>query len=321
MPHISKRLSQISESQTVALNSVMAKMRREGKDVITLGAGEPDFDTPAHIKKEAILAIEQGFTKYTPADGMLDLKDAIIDWMKNDLNVTYQPNELVITCGAKHAVYQSIAAVCDPGDQVIMPKPYWVSYPEQIKLVGAEMITIAPKNDDLKITAAQLKAAITDKTKLLILNSPSNPSGAVYSETELAALAAVIKETGIYVLSDEIYDQIVFDGLDFASMTAFPDIRDQLIYINGVSKSFAMTGWRIGFLAAHKDIATAIKKFQGHVTSNPTSISQKAAWAGYKQDKAFLLEMVTAFQQRRDYVIGRLNEMPNVSCMTPKGPS
>jgi len=320
MPHISKRFTDISESKTVALNSVMAQMKREGKDVVGLGAGEPDFDTPDHIKKAAIKAINQGFTKYTPADGLFDLKEAIVSWIKSEHNVNYSPREIGITCGAKHAVYQSIAAVCDPGDEVVLPEPYWVSYPEQIKLAGAVIKTIEPEPDnELKITADQLGNAITDKTRLLILNSPSNPSGAVYAENELTDLAKVIADSGIYVLSDEIYDQIVFDNISYTSMTAYPEIREQLIYINGVSKSFAMTGWRIGFLAAHQDIATAVKKYQGHSTSNPASISQKAALAGYLEDKTFLNDMRAAFEKRRNYVHERLNAMPDVSCMLPKG--
>lgn len=320
MPHISKRFSDISESKTVALNSVMAQMKREGKDIVGLGAGEPDFDTPDHIKKAAIKAIEQGFTKYTPADGIFDLKEAIASWIKSEYDVTYAPKEIGVTCGAKHAVYQSIAAVCDPDDEVILPQPYWVSYPEQIKLAGAVIKTIEPEpGNGLKITAEQLRNAITDRTRLLILNSPNNPSGAVYDENELTALAKVIADTGIYVLSDEIYDQIIFDNMSFASMTAYPEIREQLIYVNGVSKSFAMTGWRIGFLAAHEDIVTAVKKYQGHSTSNPASISQKAALAGYLEEKSFLNEMRAAFEKRRNYIHERLNAMPEVSCMLPKG--
>ena len=321
MPHISKRFSRISESKTVALNSVMAKMKREGKDVVGLGAGEPDFDTPEHIKRAAIKAIQDGFTKYTPADGMFELKTAIAEWLFSERSVRYEPNQIVITCGAKHAVYESICAVCDPGDEVILPAPYWVSYPEQIKLAQAHIKIIeASPEYGLKVTAEQLKQNITKKTRLLVLNSPSNPSGAVYSKAELSELADVIADSGIYVLSDEIYDQIVFDDVQYASMTDFKEkLGDQLIYINGVSKSFAMTGWRIGFLAAHADIATAVKKYQGHSTSNPSSISQKAAFSGYVEDKLFIREMCDAFQKRRDFVLERLNAIPNVKCMQPKG--
>ncbi len=320
MPHISQRLSQICESQTLALTKTMARLKREGRDVVSLGAGEPDFDTPPHIKKAAVKAIEEGFTKYTPVDGMMELKEAICEWIKAEHGVLYEPNEIVVTCGAKHAVYQAIAAVCDPGDEVLLPQPYWVSYPEQIKLVGAVVVEMTPADTaGLKITAEQLQKAITPKTRLLILNSPSNPSGVVYTKAELEALVEVIEKSGIYVLSDEIYDKIVFDDGIFASMTVYPQIREQLLYINGVSKTFAMTGWRIGFLAAPRAVASAVSNYQGHTTSNPTSISQKAALAGYREDKSFLAEMTEAFRQRRDYVYARLTAMPKVKCALPQG--
>jgi len=320
MPHVSQRLSQISESQTVALNSLMAKMRREGKDVIALGAGEPDFDTPDHIKAAAIASIKEGFTKYTPADGIMELREAICVWLKNEYGADYVPNEIIVTCGAKHAVYEGILSVVDPGDEVILPAPYWVSYPEQIKMAGAVVKVIDSKQEKgLKVTARELEKAITDKTRLLILNSPSNPSGAVYDEKELQALVAVIKESGIYVLSDEIYDTIIYDGIKYTSMIKFKEIRDQVLLVNGVSKSFAMTGWRIGYLAAHKDIVTAVKKYQGHSTSNPTSISQKASLAGLLGEMDFLKTRNKAFTERRDYVHKRLNSIKGVNCMLPQG--
>ncbi len=320
MPHISQRLSQISESQTVALNSLMAKMRREGKDVVALGAGEPDFDTPDHIKEAAITSIREGFTKYTPADGIMELREAVCAWLTKQYGADYSPNEIVVTCGAKHAVYEGLLAVVDPGDEVILLAPYWVSYPEQIKMAGAVAKVIDSKQENgLKITAAELEAAITDKTRLLILNSPSNPSGAVYEKEELDALVSVIKKSGIYVLSDEIYDTIIFDGRQYTSLIRYKEIRDQLLLVNGVSKSFAMTGWRIGYLAAHKDIITAVKKYQGHSTSNPTSISQKAALAGLLGDIDFLKIMNKAFTERRDYVQKRLNSIKGVTCILPQG--
>lgn len=320
MIRISQRLSQISESQTVALSGLMARLKREGKDVVALGAGEPDFDTPQHIKEAAITSIREGFTKYTPAEGIRELLDAICAWLKNEYQAEYKPSQVVVTCGAKHAVYQAILAVCDPGDEVLLPVPYWVSYPEQIKLAGAAIkIMDTDEKSNLKISAAQLKAAISGKTKLLILNSPSNPSGAVYSEDELRDLAKVIRDSGIYVLSDEIYDKIVFDDAKFASMVQFPKIRDQLLLVNGVSKTFAMTGWRIGFLAAHEQVISAVKNYQGHSTSNPTSISQKAALAAMLGQKQFIEEMREAFSKRRNYVQQRLCAMPNVRCMLPQG--
>ncbi|NOY60923.1 MAG: pyridoxal phosphate-dependent aminotransferase [Calditrichaeota bacterium] len=320
MPGLSQKFSQISESQTVALNSLMAKMKREGRDVVALGAGEPDFDTPQHIKDAAITAIRQGKTKYTPADGIMDLKEAISKWLADDYGAVYKPSEIIVTPGAKYAVFQALLAVCNPGDEVLLPVPYWVSYPEQVKLAGAVLKPLeTDQNTGLKITPEQLDRAITDKTKVLILNSPSNPSGAVYSAEELEELARVIEKRGIYVISDEIYDKIVYDGVQFASMTKYPGIREQLLLVNGVSKSFAMTGWRIGYLAAPQEIATGVKKFQGHTTSNPTSISQYAALGGMNGPKEFINEMMKAFTERRNYVHTRLTNMPGVSCMLPQG--
>ncbi len=320
MPGLSQKFSQISESQTVALNSLMAKMKREGRDVVALGAGEPDFDTPQHIKDAAISAIKQGKTKYTPADGILELKEAISKWLVDEYGTVYKPSEIIVTPGAKYAVFQALLAVCNSGDEVLLPVPYWVSYPEQVKLAGAVLKPLETnQNTGLKITPEQLDQAITDKTKVLILNSPSNPSGAVYSAKELEGLAKVIEKRGIYVISDEIYDKIVYDGIQFASMTKYPTIREQLLLVNGVSKSFAMTGWRIGYLAAPQEIATGVKKHQGHTTSNPTTISQYAALSGMNGPKEFINGMMKAFTERRNYVHTRLMNMPGVSCMLPQG--
>jgi len=320
MTRLSKRLSVLGESQTVALNSTLVRLKREGRDVVALGAGEPDFDTPEHIKEAAKRAIEDGFTKYTPAEGLLELREAIGAWIREEYGADYKPNQIVVTSGAKFAVFQAILALCDPGDEVILPRPYWVSYPEQIKLADAAIRYMDPDSPDgLKITARQLNSAINTKTRLLILNSPSNPSGAVYSREELAELVEVIRDRGLLVLADEIYDKIVFDGLKFTSLCQFESIRDRVILINGVSKSFAMTGWRIGWMAAAADIAGAVKKYQGHSTSNPASISQKAALAAVAGSKEFIGEMHQAFTQRRNYVLDRLNAMPGVRCQLPQG--
>ena len=320
MPSLSQRVTRISESPTVALTGILANLKKQGKDVIGLGAGEPDFDTPLHIKTAAIDSIHDGFTKYTPAEGTLELKQAITDYINNSFNSGYDASEVIVTCGAKHAVFQAIMAVCDPGDEVLLPSPYWVSYPEMIRLADAR-ITVVPTDlsSHLKVSAEQLDELITDKTKLFILNSPSNPSGAVYSEQELDDLVSVLEQKGIWVLSDEIYDQIVFDGLTFKSMVEYDSIREQLIYVNGVSKSFAMTGWRIGYLAAPPKVAKAIKKYQGHSTSNPSSISQKAALAAYRNSLDFVDEMLQAFTQRRDYVQNRLDEIDGVKSLKPQG--
>ena len=319
MPHISEKFANIGESQTVGLTGVTADLIRRGKDVITLGVGEPDFDTPAHIKEAGLRAIRDGLTKYTPADGLLELKKAIIAWLAEKNNARYAPEEIVVTNGAKHAVAQAIFAVCDPGDEVIIPTPYWVSYPEQVKLAGAVPRFLPPPDASLKITAAQLQRAISKKTRLLLLNSPCNPSGIVYNEQELQALVNVIKKSGIYVLADEVYDQIVFDGRTFVSLSSFPEIKNQLLYVNGASKSFAMTGWRIGFLAAHRDIAAVVKKYQGHTTSNASSIAQHAAIEAYLGEKDFIHDMIFAYQQRRDFVIRRFKDFDHVKCVVPHG--
>ncbi len=317
---LSKRFSKIQESKTVALSGTLARMRREGKDVISLGAGEPDFDTPDPIKEAAIQAIRDGFTKYTPADGTFDLKQAVCSWLADEYKANYEPEHIVITCGAKHAVFQAICAVCNPGDQVLLPAPYWVSYPEQIALSGAEArILDTGLESGLKISPDQIKNNMTSNSRLLILNSPSNPSGAVYEKPELEAIAALAVENDFYILADEIYDKIVYDHAEFTSLAQFSALQDRLLLVNGVSKSFAMTGWRIGFLAAPQPIATAIKRFQGHTTSNPASISQMAALQAYRGEKSFQSEMLRAFAERRNVVYERLNQMEGVICPKPQG--
>jgi aspartate aminotransferase len=318
--HVSIKFSQISESQTVALTSLTADLIRQGKDVITLGVGEPDFDTPENIKKAGIFAIQAGRTKYTASDGLYDLKQAIGNWLEEMYNAHYSPEEIVITNGAKQAVAQAIFAVCDPGDEVIIPKPYWVSYPEQVKLAGAvpKMVHTAAENG-FKITAEQLNREITSKTRMLLLNSPGNPSGAVYDIEELESLVEVARKAGIYILADEVYDQIIYDGKQFASLSSFKEFKSQLLYINGVSKSYAMTGWRIGFLAGDSAITRAVKKYQGHITSNASTISQYAAIEAYLGEKTFLPIMRAEYQKRRDYVLKRLTSFKNVSCFTPEG--
>lgn len=319
MLSLSSRITRIAESQTVALTSLLATMKRQGKDVVSLGAGEPHFATPTFIRQAAIDAIQKDDTKYTAVNGLFELRRSMANWIYNEHGVEYSPDNIIVTCGAKHAIYQSIMVICDPGDAIIVPTPYWVSYPEQIKLAGGHFKTIRPQSSDLKITAEQLDKAISRKTKAFILNSPCNPSGVVYSKAELQAIAKVIKDSGIFLISDEIYDKIIYDQLDYASSAVFSDIRDQLIYINGVSKSFAMTGWRIGFLAANSHIVAAIKKYQGHSTTQATTISQRAAVQAYQADKIFLNEMLAEYQLRRDYVMQRLAHIKNARCHLPSG--
>lgn len=320
MKTLAQRIQTIEESQTVALNAILARLKREGRDVIALGAGEPDFDTPDYIKQAAIDAINEGFTKYTPAEGIHELRQSISKWIETEYGVLYNPNQIVVTCGAKSAVFQAILSICDPGDEVILPIPYWVSYPEQIKLADAKIRYLEPaSSESLKISAPQLEKALNNRTKLLILNSPNNPSGAVYTHDELTQLIRVIKDSGIFVLADEIYDKIVFDNMPYSSLCQFPDVRDQVILVNGVSKTFAMTGWRIGYLAANEQIAIAVKKYQGHSTSNATSISQKAAFAAMCGNRVFIEMMHEAFTERRNYVHRRLCAMPQIQCRLPEG--
>jgi aspartate aminotransferase len=320
MAKLSSKFSNITESKTVALKTVLQTMKREGKDIVALGAGEPDFDTPEHIKEAAIKALRAGFTKYTPADGIIELKEAIAAYIKSDFGVEYEPAEIVVTCGAKHAVFQGILAICEEGDEVLLPIPYWVSYPEQVKLSGAMLkILNTSESNQFKIRPEQLLNEINSKTKLLILNSPSNPSGAVYTREELSELADVISESGIYVLSDEIYDKIVYDNAEFVSLASFPKIRDQVLLVNGVSKTFSMTGWRIGFLAGDREIISAVVKFQGHSTSNTASISQRASITALTESKEFFTARLTEFDKRRKYVHKRLTAIPKVSCMIPQG--
>jgi aspartate aminotransferase len=319
MTKLSHQFSQISESQTVALSGMMAELKRNGVDVVALGAGEPDFDTPDSIKEAAITAIHKGYTKYTPADGIFELKQAITEWLADEYGAEYDPSQIVITCGAKHAVYQAIAAVCNPDDQILLPAPYWVSYPEQIKLAGAHPVILPAKQEQgFKVTPEQLESALNDRIKLIILNNPSNPTGAVYSETELKSLIDVLASKSVFVLADEIYDKIVFKS-NFVSMLKFSSIRERLLLINGVSKSFAMTGWRIGFLAADKRIIAGIRKFQGHTTSNPASVSQYAALQAYRGDKTFIAKMVAEFAKRREYLYDRLMNIAGIECVLPQG--
>lgn len=319
MAHLSKRFSKMNESQTVALTSLTAELLQQGIDVLTLGVGEPDFDTPEHIKQAGISAIQQERTKYTATDGLLDLRQSISTWLQQNYGADYRHDEIIITNGAKQAVAQAIFAVCDPGDEVIIPKPYWASYPEQVKLAGAVPVMLDASPGDLKISAASLKQAITNKTRLVLLNSPANPSGAVYRKDELEDFVEVAAQSGIYILADEVYDQILFDNNKFTSLSSFRKIKDQLLYVNGVSKSFAMTGWRIGFLAATGEIVQAVKKYQGHTTSNASTISQYAAIEAFKGEKSFLRDRKAAFQKRRDYVVDRLRAMPGITCIKPDG--
>ena len=293
----------------------------QGIDVIGFGAGEPDFDTPEYIKNAAVSSIENGFTKYTPASGTLELKKAVCDKFKNDNGLDYTSEQIIVSCGAKHSLYNLIQVMCNPGDEVIIPIPYWVSYPDMAKLAGAKPVFIQGVEENaFKIAPNELENAITKKTKILIINSPSNPCGTVYSEEELIKIADIACKHDIYVISDEIYEEIIYDGLQHISIASLnKDIKERTIVVNGVSKTYSMTGWRIGYAAGDADIIKAAGKLQSQSTSNPTSISQKAALTAIQEKTNDVVKMVNEFEKRRDYIVERLNSIGNVSCQKPKG--
>lgn len=318
---ISKRVSSISPSLTLAISAKAKQMKADGIDVVGFGAGEPDFDTPDHIKEAAKKAMDEGFTKYTPVSGIKELKEAICKKFKNDNKLDYLPEEIIISCGAKHSIFNAILALCNEGDEVILSLPYWVSYPEMIKVAGAKAVLVnTTQESNFKIIPQHLQQAITPKTKLLILNSPSNPTGMVYTKEELLALSKILVERGILCISDEIYEKIIYDGQEHISIASLgQDIKRLTIVVNGVSKSYSMTGWRIGYAAGPKDIIKAMSNLQSHSTSNPTSISQKAALAALEGPQEPLYDMVAEFAKRRDYIVERLNSIKGISCLKPQG--
>ncbi len=314
------RAERIQPSQTLAITDMVARLRRSGKEVLALGAGEPDFDTPVPIKDAARQAIDAGYTKYTTTSGIIELKEAVCNKYRVERGARYSPDEVLISNGAKHALVNAILALCQAGDEIIIPAPYWTSYVEMARFVGAEPVILpTEESTGFKITPEQLEAAATGKTKLLLLNSPCNPTGAVYSQAELAELASVIERTGIYVLFDEIYEKILYDGAQHASLTGYPGLRDRLIIVNGVSKAYAMTGWRIGYLLAPPPVVAACGKIQGHTTSNPCSISQHASVAALTAGDGIIAPMLAAFAERRKFVVDAVDKMPRLSCLTPPG--
>ncbi|MDD5730707.1 MAG: pyridoxal phosphate-dependent aminotransferase [Candidatus Omnitrophica bacterium] len=318
---IAKRLNKINPSSTLAITSKAKKLRSEGKDVVILAAGEPDFDTPEAIKNEAIEAIKSGFTKYTPTTGIPDLKKLISAKFKKDNSLDYEPGQIVVSNGAKHSIFNAVFVLVNKGDEVLIPSPYWVSYPEMVKLCEATPCFIETEaGNNFKVTASGLKKNITKKTRLLMLNSPSNPTGCVYTAKELKEIADICVANNIFVISDEIYEKIIFDNEKHASIASFgKDIYDLTVTVNGLSKSCSMTGWRIGYLGAPRDITEAISRLQDHSTSNPSSISQKAAVAALKMDEAFISSMCSEFAKRRDYVAARLSKIKKITYCVPKG--
>jgi len=320
MEQLSARLSSLSPSETLAMSQKSNELKAQGIDVINMSVGEPDFFTPDHIKAAAKKAIDDNFSFYSPVPGYLDLRKAIVEKMKRENGLDYTPDQIVVSGGAKQAICNVLLCIIGPGDEVIVPAPYWVSYVEMVKLAeGTNVIVTAGIEQDFKITPAQLEAAITPKTKALILCSPSNPTGSVYSRDELEGLAKVLeKYPQVIVLSDEIYEHINYIG-KHESIAQFEAIRDRVVVINGVSKAYAMTGWRIGFIAAPLWIAKASNKLQGQYTSGPSSIAQKASVASYTGDQSCVGEMCAAFLRRRDLIVRLFREIPGVKLNVPQG--
>jgi aspartate aminotransferase len=320
MLKLSDSVQRIAPSATMAISSRAAAMRAAGEDVIALAAGEPDFATPQHIVDAAKAALDEGFTKYTPAAGMPQLRAAWADKIGRERGVTYDPKQLIVTAGGKQAVFNTVYALAGPGDEVIVPAPYWVSYSEQVKAVGATLVVVQTTAEDgFKLTVDALREAISERTTLLILCSPSNPTGSVYSRAELEALAEVLIEHQVPVLADEVYDALVY-GEPFASIASLgKEMYDLTVVTGAVSKSYAMTGWRIGFAAGPADVIAACTRLQGHSTSGANSIAQKAALAAITGDQSSVETMRLAFDERRQYMYGRLNAMFGVSCFEPTG--
>ncbi|MCX8036688.1 MAG: pyridoxal phosphate-dependent aminotransferase [Candidatus Sumerlaeia bacterium] len=318
---ISARVKSIAPSATLAVTNKANALKAQGVDVVGFGAGEPDFDTPDFIKEAAKKALDAGFTKYTPSAGTPELRKAIAEKFKKDNGIEYTPEQILVSCGAKHSIYNAVQTLVDPGDEVIFQAPYWVSYPEFVRAAGGTPVIIpAGVEQEFKMTADQVHEAITNKTTLCILNSPSNPTGAVYTKEELLAIMDVLSDHGVSVISDEIYEKLLYDGLEHVCVPALaPEYKESTILVNGVSKTYSMTGWRIGYLAGPKDVVAAMSRLQDHSTSNPTSISQRAALAALQGDQSIVQTMLKAFDERRRYMVGALNEIPGVRCPMPKG--
>lgn len=318
---LSKRVAKIQPSVTLAITNKAKQMKAQGIDVVGFGAGEPDFDTPDNIKAAAKKALDDGYTKYTPVPGSPELKDAIIAKLKRDNGLEYRRENIIVSVGAKHSIYNAAQAFLEEGDEVVIPAPYWVSYPDITLLAGATPVIVEAKQaTGFKITAGQLQNAITPKTKLVVLNSPSNPTGAAYSKAELEELAHVIVKNDLAVLSDEIYEKLVYDGFRFVSIASLgEEIRKRTILVNGLSKSHSMTGWRIGYVAAGEDLVEAMSNIQSQSTSNPVSFCDKASIEALNGPQDFLREWVAEFDRRRRFMVERLDRMPGVKCLLPQG--
>jgi aspartate aminotransferase len=318
---VASRIRQIPPSATLALNAKANQLKAQGVDIVNFGVGEPDFDTPENIREAAIRAIKDGFTRYTPVGGTPELKEAICAKFQADYGLTYQPAEVLVSCGGKHGLYNLFQIMFEPGDEVVIPAPFWVSYVPMAMLAEAVPVIVPTREaNGFKLTAAELKARLTPRTKALVLNSPSNPTGGVYSRKELEDLGQVVLEHGLYVLSDDIYDKILFDGAKFVNIAMLdPELKARTFILNGVSKAYAMTGWRIGYLLGAQEGIAAATNLQSQSTSNPTSISQKAAVEALRGPQDTVAAMVAEFAWRRDDILRRTLEIPGVTCPKPGG--
>lgn len=321
MKPVSKIAEAVRASTTLAVDSLAKQMKDDGLDVVGFGTGEPDFNTPDNINMAGIRAICDGKTKYTPAAGIIPLRKAIAQRLKEDCGVDYDYTQIVVASGAKHSVYIALAAITNPGDEIIIPAPFWVSYYEMVRMVGGTPVIVeAGEEQNFKITAQQLEAAITEKTKCLMLNNPSNPTGMIYSADELRAIADVCVKHDLYILADEIYYQLIYDGIEFTSIASLCDeVKERTLLINGVSKSYAMTGWRVGYCAANKTLAKIMSNFLSHSTGAPSTISQWASVEALTGPQEGIEAMRLAFLERRDYIVKRINSIPGVSCIVPNG--
>src|SRR3989440_9136891 len=318
---ISQRAASLAPSLTLAIDSKAKAMKAEGQDVVGFGAGEPDFDTPQHIKDAAIKALNDGFTKYTPSSGIPELRQAIADKFKRENGLSYKPSQIIVSSGGKHSCYNVIVATCQESDEVIIPSPYWLSYPEMVKLASAEPI-ILPTSDktEFKVTPEQLRAAITPRTRLFILNSPSNPTGSLYTREEIKALGDICVEKDVLIMSDEIYEKLVYDGATHSSVASFSQAHyDHTIVVHGFAKAYSITGWRLGYLAAPEPIAKAIDAIQSHSTSNPCSFAQKGGVVALNGPQEHLSMWLAEFNKRRSFAWNRLNAISGISCVNVKG--
>ena len=321
MKELSRIAEEVQASTTLAIDAMFKQMRADGVDVIGFGAGEPDFATPENIKEAGIAAIRADFTKYTPTPGIPELRNAVVQRMKTEWDLDYAPTEIVVASGAKHALYAALRILAEPGDEIILPAPYWVSYYELIRMVGATPVVVtATEEEHFKLTPEKLLAAVTERTKAVILNNPSNPTGMVYGREELEALARICVEEDLYIVADEIYAKLLYDGRIFTSVASLGGrVKERTILINGVSKTYAMTGWRIGYAAAPGHIAKLMSNYLSHSTAAPCSVAQKASAEAYSGPQETVEVMRSAFEERRNFLVGEMNKIPGVSCLLPEG--